>query len=425
MDADEELGRDVRQVLFEQGGVEALGAQYHAVTAYHNDNYLPFQWPILSGNRSTLLRLLELLTLESSRADSRLLDALDVVRQHQRGHRKILNIALDLGFASQRWQSCVQQRQDGEVLLDRHALELCVFMYLAEAHLRQASGASSHARFGAISFIHRPEAAAAQRVPVRRSRASASSCSTPNASSIGYPNPSVRQRARPRQPRGPSAPPLGVDQASRPANLLSPAIPGLSRWLGLPVRRDLGGVAREESAILAHVADAGTAILPAENRLPAPIDIPAEPSFAIRRFDLDPVTTALPLPGEHNRLNASAASAVARCFGLIEDRIEAAWPVAGHAQMRGAVIHAKDRTRPTVINDAYSANPTSIRAVLQVLTEYPSSRWAVLGDLLELGAVPAPAVSMAEKGCRIPAASLWIAGSVSAARSTHRSGQEQ
>jgi len=40
-DADEELGRNVRQVLREQGGVETLGAQYHAVTAYHNDNYLP------------------------------------------------------------------------------------------------------------------------------------------------------------------------------------------------------------------------------------------------------------------------------------------------------------------------------------------------------------------------------------------------
>jgi TnpA family transposase len=44
-----------------------------------------------------------------------------------------LNVTLDLGFASQRWQVFVQHRQDGEVLLDRHALELCVFMYLAEA----------------------------------------------------------------------------------------------------------------------------------------------------------------------------------------------------------------------------------------------------------------------------------------------------
>jgi hypothetical protein len=132
-DAYEELGRNVRQVLIEQGGVESLGAQYQAVTAYHNDNYLPLLWPIHSGNRSTLFSLLDLLTLESSSADTRLLDALDVVRQHQRSRRKVLNVSLDLGFASQRWHAFVQQRQNGEVLLGRHALELCVFMYLAEA----------------------------------------------------------------------------------------------------------------------------------------------------------------------------------------------------------------------------------------------------------------------------------------------------
>ena len=132
-DADEELGRNVRQVLLEQGGVETLGAQYHAVTAYHNDNYLPLLWPIHSGNRSTLFRLLDLLTLESSSADTRLLDALEIVLQHQHSRRKVLDVTLDLGFASQRWQAFVQQRHDGEVLLDRHALELCVFMYLAEA----------------------------------------------------------------------------------------------------------------------------------------------------------------------------------------------------------------------------------------------------------------------------------------------------
>jgi len=77
--------------------------------------------------------LLDLLTLESSSADTRLLKALEVVHQHQRSRRKLLDVTLDLGFASQRWQAFVQQRYDGEVLLDRHALELCVFMYLAEA----------------------------------------------------------------------------------------------------------------------------------------------------------------------------------------------------------------------------------------------------------------------------------------------------
>lgn len=155
--------------------------------------------------------------------------------------------------------------------------------------------------------------------------------------------------------------------------------------------RDLHGVAREESAVLAHIAAGGTAVLLAEDRLPVPLTLPPEPTFAVTRFDLDPVAAGLALPGEHNRLNASAASAVARCFRIGDEAIAAAWPAAGHAPMRGELLHADDPARPTVINDAYNANPTSMRAALAVLGQYPSPRLAVLGDMLELGAVTASA----------------------------------
>jgi hypothetical protein len=96
-------------------------------------NYLPLLWPIHSSHRSALLRLLDLLTMESSTKDTRLLEALDVIRQHQRSRRETLNISVDLGFASQRWQAFVRKRENGAIRLGRHALELCVFMYLAEA----------------------------------------------------------------------------------------------------------------------------------------------------------------------------------------------------------------------------------------------------------------------------------------------------
>jgi UDP-N-acetylmuramoyl-tripeptide--D-alanyl-D-alanine ligase len=155
--------------------------------------------------------------------------------------------------------------------------------------------------------------------------------------------------------------------------------------------KDLHGVAREESDILDHVADDGRVLLPVEARLPVPLEVPAEPTYAIDRFDVDPVTAGLPLPGEHNRLNASAASAVARLFGIDEAHIRDAWPEAGHAPMRGEVIAADDPDQPTVINDAYNANPTSMRAALSVLAEYPAPRIAILGDMLELGDVTAPA----------------------------------
>jgi UDP-N-acetylmuramoyl-tripeptide--D-alanyl-D-alanine ligase len=148
---------------------------------------------------------------------------------------------------------------------------------------------------------------------------------------------------------------------------------------------DLDGVAREESQVLEHLADAGVAILPAPAHLAAALTLPDRPRFRIQHFDLDPITADLALPGAHNRLNASAASAVARLFEIDAGRIAAAWPSASAAPLRGELIAADDPARPTIINDAYNANPTSMRAALALLAEYPAPRWAVLGDMLELG----------------------------------------
>ena len=38
-----------------------------------------------------------------------------------------------------------------------------------------------------------------------------------------------------------------------------------------------------------------------------------------------------------------------------------------------------------VLDDSYNANPTSLKAGLEVLAEYPTVRWLVLGDMAELG----------------------------------------
>ncbi|NEV65352.1 Tn3 family transposase, partial [Thiorhodococcus minor] len=127
------MGHTIRQLLAEQGGVEALSGQLHAVTAYHDNNYLPLLWPIHSHDRSALFRLLDLLQLESSTRDHRLLEALVVVRQHQGSRRSALAASVDVGFASQRWQAFVREDVNGKVFHGRRALELCVFMYLAEA----------------------------------------------------------------------------------------------------------------------------------------------------------------------------------------------------------------------------------------------------------------------------------------------------
>jgi TnpA family transposase len=130
---DTKLGREVRRILADQGGIEALDAQFQAVTAYHDNNYFPLLWPIHANNRAVLLRLLALLQIESPTQDRRILEAFALVCQHRNSRRAVISGPVDLGFASQRWQTFVRAPADGETALNRRALEVCVFTHIAEA----------------------------------------------------------------------------------------------------------------------------------------------------------------------------------------------------------------------------------------------------------------------------------------------------
>ncbi len=101
-ESDVDLRRRVRAVLDEGGGVEALEGEYTAISAYHENNYLPLLWSVRAGGRSILFQLLELLELRSASQDASLLEALDVVIRHRHARRKRLTPLIDLGFASQR-----------------------------------------------------------------------------------------------------------------------------------------------------------------------------------------------------------------------------------------------------------------------------------------------------------------------------------
>ncbi|MBW4080081.1 UDP-N-acetylmuramoyl-tripeptide--D-alanyl-D-alanine ligase [Paenibacillus sp. S150] len=93
----------------------------------------------------------------------------------------------------------------------------------------------------------------------------------------------------------------------------------------------------------------------------------------------------LPLPGRHNVVNALAALAVARHYGVSEDSIEAGLSKLKLTGMRIEVLQAASGL--TMLNDAYNASPTSMRAAIDVLQSMKCSgkRIAVLGDMLELG----------------------------------------
>lgn len=92
---------------------------------------------------------------------------------------------------------------------------------------------------------------------------------------------------------------------------------------------------------------------------------------------------ALPLSGRHNVVNALAASAAALALDLPVEKIAEGLTHANAVGGRLRVFDGPGGAR--IVDDSYNANPTSVKAALDWLSEQPGRRWVVLGDMAELG----------------------------------------
>ncbi|QAY65420.1 UDP-N-acetylmuramoyl-tripeptide--D-alanyl-D-alanine ligase [Paenibacillus protaetiae] len=122
---------------------------------------------------------------------------------------------------------------------------------------------------------------------------------------------------------------------------------------------------------------------------PAQIEVEAAASsFSVRESDNWHYAPAvhIPVPGKHNVSNALAAIAVARSLGVPEPDIAKA--------LQAGLTLTGMRIQPVaafngamILNDAYNANPTAVRAAVDLVGQLSGFRrkWVVLGDMLELG----------------------------------------
>jgi UDP-N-acetylmuramoyl-tripeptide--D-alanyl-D-alanine ligase len=117
------------------------------------------------------------------------------------------------------------------------------------------------------------------------------------------------------------------------------------------------------------------------------LDEVARPRFRL----LTPDGTAdvrLQLHGRHQVSNALAASAAALAAGVPLPAVAAGLGDVAPPRWRMSVLSPRDGV--VLVNDAYNANPTSVRAALEALAAIDGSRRvAVLGEMAELGTASA------------------------------------
>jgi len=175
---------------------------------------------------------------------------------------------------------------------------------------------------------------------------------------------------------------------------------------------DLEGVARAEGEMFAALPPSGTAVINADDPFNGlwramsrgtrvvcfGIDAPAEVRASaiqgrieggafITQFTLtlagEQARVRLGLPGRHNVSNALGAAAAAHAAGVglpaIIAGLEHMRPVAGRLQLKPGPRGS------WLIDDSYNANPSSVRAGIDVLCALPGEHWLVLGEMAELG----------------------------------------
>lgn len=97
---------------------------------------------------------------------------------------------------------------------------------------------------------------------------------------------------------------------------------------------------------------------------------------------VDTYNVHIPIPGHHMLYNSLAAATVGKLLGLTKEQIQKGIETSASVGGRNHMIEVKDYI---IIDDCYNANPVSMKASIDVLSNALGRKIAVLGDMFELG----------------------------------------
>ncbi|CDQ19843.1 UDP-N-acetylmuramoyl-tripeptide--D-alanyl-D-alanine ligase [Halobacillus karajensis] len=103
------------------------------------------------------------------------------------------------------------------------------------------------------------------------------------------------------------------------------------------------------------------------------------------RFKIGEQVYELPMPGKHNVKNATFVIALAEKLGLSAEEIQQGFRELEMSAMR--FEKHEGHNGALIINDAYNASPTSMKAIIEVVSQLTSKsrKVLILGDMFELG----------------------------------------
>ncbi|WP_077309764.1 UDP-N-acetylmuramoyl-tripeptide--D-alanyl-D-alanine ligase [Terribacillus halophilus] len=102
-------------------------------------------------------------------------------------------------------------------------------------------------------------------------------------------------------------------------------------------------------------------------------------------FSVNGESYSFSLLGAHNVRNAGYAIVLGTQLGVSKDQIQLALQAPAMTGMRMEQLEGKNGSK--IINDAYNASPTSMKAAIQTVQELPfETKILVLGDIYEIGA---------------------------------------